>query len=75
MNSKHLATGNPIFELSVKSFSNLWIFWVSEQMRMTMICVGAEFPPLQDGKLRIYSMRHCPFAQRVLLVAEAKGIP
>ncbi|CRL00065.1 CLUMA_CG013351, isoform A [Clunio marinus] len=29
----------------------------------------------EDGKLRLYSMRFCPFAQRVHLVLEAKNIP
>ncbi|XP_064488594.1 glutathione S-transferase omega-1-like isoform X2 [Ornithodoros turicata] len=35
---------------------------------------GSQFPPLQPGKLRIYSMRFCPFAHRALLVLAAKNI-
>jgi len=36
---------------------------------------GTTCPPLEEGKLRIYSMRFCPFAQRAILVALAKQIP
>lgn len=36
---------------------------------------GSELPPLQDGKLRLYSMRFCPFAQRTRLVLAHKKIP
>jgi len=36
---------------------------------------GSECPPLKDGKLRIYNMRFCPYAQRAVLVALAKGLP
>ncbi|XP_033122029.1 glutathione S-transferase omega-1-like isoform X4 [Anneissia japonica] len=35
---------------------------------------GEALPPLESGKLRIYSMQFCPFAQRARLVAEAKGL-
>jgi len=36
---------------------------------------GAEFPPTTPGRLRLYSMRFCPFAQRTRLVLAHKNIP
>ncbi|XP_051002713.1 glutathione S-transferase omega-1 [Acomys russatus] len=30
--------------------------------------------PVPEGKVRVYSMRFCPFAERVLMVLQAKGI-
>lgn len=36
---------------------------------------GSQDVPLQEGKLRLYSMRFCPYAQRVHLVLYAKDIP
>ncbi|XP_048781317.1 glutathione S-transferase omega-1 [Ostrea edulis] len=33
------------------------------------------FPALEAGKLRVYSMRFCPYAQRSLLVLAHKNIP
>ncbi|KAL8593225.1 hypothetical protein ACOMHN_009880 [Nucella lapillus] len=36
---------------------------------------GSEFPPLTKGKLRVYSMRFCPYAQRTRLVLLYKNIP
>lgn len=35
----------------------------------------SEFPPLEAGKLRLYSMRFCPYAQRSRLVLSHKKIP
>ncbi|XP_077486009.1 glutathione S-transferase omega-1-like [Amblyomma americanum] len=35
---------------------------------------GSDFPPLVPGKLRLYSMRFCPYAQRALLILQAKSI-
>lgn len=35
---------------------------------------GSKLPPLVPGKLRLYSMRFCPYAQRALLMLKAKGI-
>ncbi|XP_033210966.1 pyrimidodiazepine synthase-like isoform X2 [Belonocnema kinseyi] len=32
-------------------------------------------PPLVPGKLRLYTMRFCPYAQRIHLVLDAKKIP
>nr|CAD7438520.1 unnamed protein product [Timema bartmani] len=37
--------------------------------------LSSKVPPLQKGKLRLYSMRFCPYAQRVHLVLDAKKIP
>ncbi|XP_064634495.1 glutathione S-transferase omega-1-like [Lineus longissimus] len=36
---------------------------------------GAECPPLTKDKVRVYSMRFCPFAQRTRLVLAHKNIP
>jgi len=36
---------------------------------------GSEYPQLEKGKLRVYSMRFCPFAQRTLLVLGHYNIP
>lgn len=35
---------------------------------------GSTFPP-QNGPLRLYSMRFCPYSQRVRLVLAAKNVP
>ncbi|CAL8123723.1 unnamed protein product [Orchesella dallaii] len=35
---------------------------------------GSPCPPLQDGKVRIYAMRFCPYAQRALLTSAAKNV-
>ncbi|XP_049937343.1 pyrimidodiazepine synthase-like isoform X3 [Schistocerca serialis cubense] len=32
-------------------------------------------PPVEAGKLRLYSMLYCPYAQRARLVLAAKGVP
>ncbi|XP_067003332.2 pyrimidodiazepine synthase [Anabrus simplex] len=39
------------------------------------LSVGSTCPPKEKGKLRLYSMRFCPFVQRVKLVLNVKGIP
>lgn len=36
---------------------------------------GSTAPPLENGKLRIYNMRFCPYAQRTLIYLNAKKIP
>merc|ERR1711963_939790 len=36
---------------------------------------GSAFPPLTKGKLRLYSMRFCPYGQRTRLVLAHKNIP
>ncbi|KAL4234997.1 Glutathione S-transferase omega-1 [Mactra antiquata] len=38
-------------------------------------CTGSEFPPLEPGVLRLYSMRLCPFAQRSRILLVHKKIP
>ncbi|XP_077538492.1 glutathione transferase omega-1-like isoform X2 [Haemaphysalis longicornis] len=42
--------------------------------RKTTYFSGSPHPPLTPGKLRLYSMRFCPYAQRALLVLKAKSI-
>ena len=44
-------------------------------MSLKHLAAGSEMPPLNPGKLRMYSMVFCPFAQRARLVLEAKNIP
>lgn len=39
------------------------------------LSTGSVPPPLVPGKIRLYSMRFCPYAQRVHLVLDAKQIP
>ncbi|KAL7298222.1 hypothetical protein TKK_0009212 [Trichogramma kaykai] len=39
------------------------------------LTIGSKAPPLQPGKLRLYSMRFCPYAQRIHLVLDAKNTP
>ncbi|XP_061181294.1 glutathione S-transferase omega-1-like [Saccostrea echinata] len=36
---------------------------------------GSDVPELEIGKLRVYSMRFCPYAERTLLVLTHKNIP
>jgi glutathionyl-hydroquinone reductase len=36
---------------------------------------GDAYPPLAPGKLRLYNMRFCPFAERALLTLALKDIP
>lgn len=39
------------------------------------LAAGSPAPPAVSGKLRLYSMRFCPYAQRVHLTLDAKQIP
>lgn len=42
----------------------------------TSICLGSSQPSFpDDGQLRMFSMRFCPFAHRVHLVLNAKNLP
>ncbi|ODN04195.1 Pyrimidodiazepine synthase [Orchesella cincta] len=47
---------------------------ITRKMSTVHLAKGSVCPPLQDGKLRLYNMKYCPFAQRALLIAEAKGL-
>jgi len=44
-------------------------------MNTKHLSTGSTAPPLVPGKLRFYSMRFCPYAQRIHLVLDAKKIP
>ncbi|XP_044270862.1 pyrimidodiazepine synthase-like [Tribolium madens] len=39
------------------------------------LTTGSQQPPKTEGKLRLYSMEFCPYAQRARLVLKAKNIP
>ncbi|EEZ99479.1 pyrimidodiazepine synthase [Tribolium castaneum] len=39
------------------------------------LTTGSQQPPKIEGKLRLYSMQFCPYAQRARLVLKAKNIP
>ena len=36
---------------------------------------GDPVPPLPAGRLRLYNMRYCPFAERTVLTLALKQIP
>jgi pyrimidodiazepine synthase len=62
-NGIHLAKGKKI------------IYKISDD-QISFYLAGSEHPTVQDdGKLLLYSMRFCPFAQRAHLVLEAKKVP
>lgn len=44
-------------------------------MSQKSYAAGSDFPELEKGKLRLYSMRFDPLAQRARLVLAAKNIP
>nr|XP_034196005.1 pyrimidodiazepine synthase-like isoform X2 [Osmia lignaria] len=44
-------------------------------MSSTHLSSGSVAPPVVPGKIRLYSMRFCPYAQRIHLVLDAKHIP
>ncbi|KOC63126.1 Glutathione S-transferase omega-1 [Habropoda laboriosa] len=39
------------------------------------LTTGSVAPPIVPGKIRLYSMRFCPYAQRIHLVLDAKDTP
>ncbi|XP_011499678.1 PREDICTED: pyrimidodiazepine synthase-like [Ceratosolen solmsi marchali] len=43
--------------------------------RAKHLTVGSKAPPMEKGKLRLYSMRFCPYAQRIHLILDTKKIP
>ena len=45
------------------------------KMSQLAYTAGSTFPPLTPGVVRLYSMRFCPYSQRVRLVLAAKNIP
>ncbi|KAL1130838.1 hypothetical protein AAG570_012079 [Ranatra chinensis] len=44
-------------------------------MSVKHLSTGSKDVPIEPGKIRLYSMRFCPYAQRVHLVLFAKNIP
>jgi len=60
----------------IKGRTNLNQDHFTEKAKMNShhLTTGEPNPPLVPGSLRIYSMRYCPYAQRALLAAAAKGI-
>ncbi|KAJ9590881.1 hypothetical protein L9F63_016086 [Diploptera punctata] len=50
-------------------------FYQLANMNTKHLAEGSTNPPLSKGKLRLYSMRFCPYAQRAHLVLDAKKIP
>lgn len=41
---------------------------------MFLFATGEAFPPKTPGKLRIYSMQYCPYAQRTRLMLALKNV-
>lgn len=50
-------------------------YYSKPKMAIEHLTIGSKNPPLVKGKLRLYSMRFCPYAQRAHLVLNAKNIP
>jgi len=48
---------------------------VLENMNSKAMTASNAYPPLAPGKLRLYSMRFCPFAERTVLTLALKDIP
>jgi len=57
------------------------VFWIQKNnfvqfpLLTVWVCVGDEWPRLQSGLLRLYTMRFCPYSHRVRLVLEYKTVP
>lgn len=67
-NTKHFAKGKNPRQPPIRINCAVKIVFVLNE--------GSPKPPLEeDGQLRLYSMRFCPYAQRVHLVLDAKKIP
>lgn len=65
---------------------NIWVpvlekYLIRSRNYVEQVCVtaflvsGSILPALVPGKIRLYSMRFCPYAQRIHLVLDAKQIP
>jgi hypothetical protein len=44
-------------------------------MSLKHLEAGSKCPKIDNGVLRLYSMKYCPYAQRSRLVLLAKNIP
>ena len=69
---------NPIFKkfkLFLKDTGNIIENIRIINMSLKHLKAGSEMPPLKEGKLRLYSMVFCPYAQRTRLILAAKNIP
>ncbi len=44
-------------------------------MNQNALTIGSILPIIKNDVLRLYSMRFCPYSQRVRLILAAKNIP
>lgn len=68
MSSKHLTIGKIILLKLNTDIIRKYFF-------LFYYPLGSVAPPIVPGKIRLYSMRFCPYAQRIHLVLDAKHIP